>query len=468
MQKAGKYIRGRRRWLAAGLACVTAFCAVCTQALTADTLAPEPARVLNCADQVHRHTDACYDNDGNLICGQADFVVHTHDSAACYDGDGELICPLPEIKAYTHTEDCYDEDGSLICEKEEVVLHTHTDACYDTDGGLTCGRLEVLEHVHTDACFADAEMMPINEDDEGEDENEGEQEPDGQEPNEPEPAETEGKYTVVDEFYLWLKARDINGDVADVYSQPEWVQGQGFVDSGIKDALSCTENGETYCLIPISYFEKEYEGYGYRFDPNDTGCCPFVYAPNAYNAAGNLTAASYVYVKNNEITAGTDDTETDGSWYVRVQDTGDYGEGEAPRSNIYYTTYNTQEVERFRFWLKTKKNSAGGYTTVAAYDSANGDSAYDDVADVLRVRTLKDVDTPNYLIPINYFNASENGDDFTAYGYKFDPSDACPFVYAPDANESLKNLTAASYVQVDGEWYVMVRDTGTYDSVYLD
>ena len=165
--------------------------------------------------EIHQHTDSCYDADGNLICGYANFVVHHHDST-CYDENGNLWCQLPEIEthehtdscyamvegtseevhthtdacytleqgelvctestesAHVHTDDCYewnrvltcdlptepeesdaeeDAEPVLVCTKPEIVLHRHTSDCFDADGNLICGQIQVLEHQHTDACF---------------------------------------------------------------------------------------------------------------------------------------------------------------------------------------------------------------------------------------------------------------------------------------------------------------------------
>ncbi|MCF2650994.1 SpaA isopeptide-forming pilin-related protein [Anaeromassilibacillus senegalensis] len=111
--------------------------------------------------EIHQHTADCYDSDGNLTCGYANFVVHRHDST-CYDENGNLWCPLPEIEAHQHTDSCYTQpdepvDPVLICEKPEVTLHEHNADCFRDDGYLICEMLEVLEHQHTDACFETVE-----------------------------------------------------------------------------------------------------------------------------------------------------------------------------------------------------------------------------------------------------------------------------------------------------------------------
>lgn len=99
--------------------------------------------------EIHQHTADCYDSDGNLTCGYANFVVHRHDST-CYDENGNLWCPLPEIEAHQHTDSCYVQPEKTV---EEV--HTHTDACYTLEqGALTC-----QQHVHTDACYTETTVL---------------------------------------------------------------------------------------------------------------------------------------------------------------------------------------------------------------------------------------------------------------------------------------------------------------------
>lgn len=128
-----------------------------------------PATKLLCEEQlpeIHQHTQDCYDDNGNLICGYADFILHTH-TKDCYNEDGDLICPLEENKGHKHTKDCYDKDGNLICgEAESYEAHTHTKDCYrKKDGTISkvpvCGKLEVYEHVHNEKCFPKPEKELI-------------------------------------------------------------------------------------------------------------------------------------------------------------------------------------------------------------------------------------------------------------------------------------------------------------------
>ena len=218
LQGAEKYSKAHRRRtrryrIVSALACFVVFCTVYALILPAITLEramceiPEHTHTEACYTQItsvtriepvctaeslrlHRHVEACYDSEGNLTCGYADFVVHHHD-ASCYDENGKLWCPLKEIRthqhtescyalpeagaaeahihtdecyavergelicteaaepAHAHTDDCYTETSALVCEEE----HEHTESCYETTRELTCGYTEEPAHQHTDSCY---------------------------------------------------------------------------------------------------------------------------------------------------------------------------------------------------------------------------------------------------------------------------------------------------------------------------
>lgn len=177
LQSAEKYTKahqGKKRWyrVVTGLACVVVFCTVYALILPAITMEkgaceiPEHTHSEACYTQVtsatrtepvctieslnlHQHDDTCYDSEGNLTCGYADFVVHQHDSA-CYDEDGNLWCPLPEIETHEHTRSCY-----AVPETDAPEVHTHTDDCYTVERDeLTC-----TEHVHTDDCYTETSTL---------------------------------------------------------------------------------------------------------------------------------------------------------------------------------------------------------------------------------------------------------------------------------------------------------------------
>lgn len=182
-QSTGKYSvqkrkRTRRRRIVTGLACVVVFCTVYALILPAITMEkgaceiPEHSHTQECYSQVltvektvpgcdaqtlhlHQHDGSCYDGEGNLCCGYADFVVHQHD-AFCYDGDGNFWCPLPEIGAHQHTDSCYTQGAEV---------HTHTDDCYTVERG----ELLCAEHVHTEACYTESTVLVCTEEHEHED-----------------------------------------------------------------------------------------------------------------------------------------------------------------------------------------------------------------------------------------------------------------------------------------------------------
>lgn len=164
-RKLREYVRQskqRRRWhgLTAVLATAAAVLTLCVMVLPAVTLENTP-QALACQLDLHTHTDSCYDEEGELVCGYADFVAHTHDSS-CYGEDGTLICPLEERKPHTHTESCYQETEVLVCGQEETQGHTHTEACYETQ--LVCGQEEGqghthTGHIHTEECYTVGETL---------------------------------------------------------------------------------------------------------------------------------------------------------------------------------------------------------------------------------------------------------------------------------------------------------------------
>ena len=92
-------------------------------------------KTLECQVEVHQHTADCYDAEGNLICGYADYVAHVHDPELCYDENGDLICQLPEIIPHEHDDSCYLERMVLICGCEEgQVVDSQGNPVFDGEG----------------------------------------------------------------------------------------------------------------------------------------------------------------------------------------------------------------------------------------------------------------------------------------------------------------------------------------------
>lgn len=187
LQSAEKYTKThqrKKRWyrVVTGLACVVVFCTVYALILPAITMEkgaceiPEHTHSEACYTQVtsatrtkpvctieslnlHQHDGTCYDSEGNLTCGYADFVVHQHDSA-CYDENGNFWCPLPEIETHEHTRSCY-----AVPETDAPEVHTHTDDCYAVERGeLICTESTEPAHVHTDDCYTETSALVCEED----------------------------------------------------------------------------------------------------------------------------------------------------------------------------------------------------------------------------------------------------------------------------------------------------------------
>lgn len=187
LQGAEKYTKAhqrKKRWyrVVTGLACLVVFCTVYALILPAITMEkgaceiPEHTHSEACYTQatsatrtepvctieslnLHQHDDTCYDSEGNLTCGYADFVVHQHDSA-CYDENGNLWCPLPEIETHEHTGSCY-----AVPETDAPEVHTHTDDCYTVERGeLICTESTKPAHVHTDDCYTETSALVCEED----------------------------------------------------------------------------------------------------------------------------------------------------------------------------------------------------------------------------------------------------------------------------------------------------------------
>ena len=72
----------RKRWLkiTASLGALAIVMTAAAMILPAITMENTP-QMLEGRIDIHTHTDSCYDAERNVICGFADFVVHTHNGA---------------------------------------------------------------------------------------------------------------------------------------------------------------------------------------------------------------------------------------------------------------------------------------------------------------------------------------------------------------------------------------------------
>lgn len=126
-----------------------------------------------CGKEEHKHTDDCYIEGTEPICGyeEGEIIEETMDSADdAGDGDASAADwdeagsepesepatqeePEPEVVLHHHTADCYEEEEVLTCGIESD--HVHQDYCYDQE----TGELLCTEHEHTDDCYTLEEVL---------------------------------------------------------------------------------------------------------------------------------------------------------------------------------------------------------------------------------------------------------------------------------------------------------------------
>ncbi|MBE6994745.1 MAG: hypothetical protein E7423_08915 [Ruminococcaceae bacterium] len=143
--------RGRWRRLTALLSVLVIAVTAYGLRVPADTMTA-PDKTLVCPLSIHEHTGDCYDDDGTLLCGEADYVVHLHNEN-CYDEEDGLICPLPEIEPHIHDESCWEEEQIAVCGLAEREEHYHDDACYAYERGELICTVEDEDHEHIDECY---------------------------------------------------------------------------------------------------------------------------------------------------------------------------------------------------------------------------------------------------------------------------------------------------------------------------
>lgn len=180
LEQGEKYEKSRKHWkrwqkLVGALACIVVFCttyalilpaitmertAYCgyeehthgEECYTKELICGYPENPAAQSTVAHQHTDACYTEEKELICGKEESEGHTH-TDECKHTEKVLICNVPEREGHTHSDSCYNEAGELICGKEESEGHIHTDSCYETRVTYVCGKKESEGHTHTAACY---------------------------------------------------------------------------------------------------------------------------------------------------------------------------------------------------------------------------------------------------------------------------------------------------------------------------
>ncbi len=186
LEQGEKYEKSRKHWkrwqkLVGALACIVVFCttyalilpaitmertAYCgyeehthgEECYTKELICGYPENPAAQSTVAHQHTDACYTEEKDLICGKEESEGHTHTDECKYT-EQVLICNVPESEGHTHSDSCYNEAGELICGKEESEGHIHTDSCYETRVTYVCGKEESEGHTHTNACYETKKVL---------------------------------------------------------------------------------------------------------------------------------------------------------------------------------------------------------------------------------------------------------------------------------------------------------------------
>ncbi len=166
---------------------------------TPSCYAMKEALICSPEDYVHSHSEECYDENGEIKCGEVDYIFHSH-SEECYGVNGEIKCAFPQVVPHSHSEACYQvseavvseghkhseecyENGELKCEKEEqeekteitgkqliceleeIEKHEHSDECYSVNESgekeLSCGKVAVETHIHSAECYGEKEKTLV-------------------------------------------------------------------------------------------------------------------------------------------------------------------------------------------------------------------------------------------------------------------------------------------------------------------
>lgn len=115
VQRLNRSKKKRARWKKgmAVLACAVVFCTTYALILPAITMEKDKRPVCT-KEQLsqHIHTQECKNEKNEIICGYADYAIHTHDAR------------------------CRDEEENLVCEKTQLLRDEHTDECPGTRSDL--------------------------------------------------------------------------------------------------------------------------------------------------------------------------------------------------------------------------------------------------------------------------------------------------------------------------------------------
>ena len=117
--------------------------------------APEVDEEGNVLQEGHAHTAACWMTDEELrICGQEEGQGHTHGDG-CWDWAQRQVCAEEEREpGHIHGDECYESARVLACKRQELIPHAHGEGCYDGAGTPVCGLPETGGHQHSQECVS--------------------------------------------------------------------------------------------------------------------------------------------------------------------------------------------------------------------------------------------------------------------------------------------------------------------------
>lgn len=460
-------------------------------------------------DDGHIHTEACFQMAQVLICNEP--KPHRHDDS-CYDEDGRLACIYSNREEHVHTEGCLrmgymltggaaeEEDGGGAFtatpsnaqsggEKEHLATASNAEAgdgeetvkystatasnaeaadtvrqyrrrlatpanawledddCYEPVLVLACGFYDPLKNIlNTDwkATLPDPlsgewvkDFLAV--------------------------AESQLGYTESTDDYIETESGDIRGYTwyGDWYGDPYGSWNSMFVSfclnyAGIpEDAVPREKEPQSWQkLLSSEEWELYEDAADYTPNPGDLlfldmdkdGKTDRTGIVTDYTEGAGITAIEGDVKGTPAENAGADSVD-----YMSYDLTDDSIVGYVLLSSL--DEISAEPTDAFMLSLHQRTGRKEDYKKIADYSSWqwNDLGTGRDLTDVLHIQG-----TDNYLIPVSYFT-----ENYAKYGYSFDESHPgnCPFLYAPNANDSLKELTAATYVQEDGRWYVQIEDT---------
>lgn len=338
----------------------------------------------------------------------------------------------------------------VVCGQEE---HAHTEDCYTASDTLVC---EILEHTHTEDCYASVEPEET--------------------PVQTSAAAVCGGCTVTASWEEGIFPEDVTLMVSRYGENDEK---RNLLGAAVSYVVSSNDQ-TVQNIYPFDiYFTGED---GNKIEPDGTVTVTVSFDEPVAENGENSSQWEVYHIPDTgnalELLSGEDETLTFSGKVERLEEVSiDQSEtGEAVHvvngfsfcsdsfSDFVLTELSDvmlnaapASLDSFYLWLHVWNSETGQYDKIyenPKWDESVGKFDGSGIEDAMRY--VADDGETCCLIPIDYFISC-----FGEYGYSFDESSTedCPFQYAPNAGQAGNELTPASYVKVDENWYVQVRDT---------